>query len=104
MGWLESQKKSIARSREVLGAYFRQGLHELGAALYGPGTVAQHAEYGLVGTRTPGQVADGLRGREDAKQSQEVASPSVLQQHVDQARERRAEPELQRPEPHLERD
>ena len=54
-------RENVSRSKEVLGAYFRQGLHELGAAFYGGGTAAQHSEYGMIGTRTPGQVADGLR-------------------------------------------
>lgn len=44
------------KSRALLDAYWRQGLREVGAALYGPGTVAQPAEYGMPGTATPGEV------------------------------------------------
>lgn len=57
-------KENWSRTKEVLWAQFRQGLHELGAAFYGPGTVAQPPEYGMIGTKTPGEVADGLQGKE----------------------------------------
>ena len=65
-------KENWSRTKEVLGAQFRQGLHELGAAFYGPGTVAQPPEYGMIGTKTPGEVADGLRGKE----RHELSSPN----------------------------
>jgi hypothetical protein len=57
MNWREN----LARSKEALGAFWRQGLHELGAALYGPGTAAQPPEYGMPHTRTPGEVDRGRR-------------------------------------------
>ncbi|MFO0831530.1 MAG: hypothetical protein U0637_06775 [Phycisphaerales bacterium] len=105
MGWLDTQKRSLTRSKEVLSAYFRQGLHELGAALYGSGTAAQHAEYGMLGTKTPGEVADGLREAGKAATSRDAPSPSVLDQHVEQARERPApEREPEREDRHVERD
>ena len=105
MSWLESQKRSLTRSNEVLGAYFRQGLHELGAVLYGPGSAAQHAEYGMLGTKTPGQVADGLRGPDQAATSRDAPSPSLLDQYVEQARERAAtEREPEREDRQVERD
>ncbi|MBL8696201.1 MAG: hypothetical protein JNJ88_19050 [Planctomycetes bacterium] len=37
-------------------AMFRQGLSELRGALYAESNVAQPAQYGLYGTRTPGEV------------------------------------------------
>ena len=71
-------KENMLRSKEVLAAYFRQGAHELGAAFYPSGTAAQHPEYGMAFTRTPGEIADGMRGREtDARDNVE---PSQLQQ------------------------
>lgn len=57
-------RENINSSVETLKAYFRQGLHELGNALYGQGTAAASPEYGMVGTKTPGEVAQGLSGRE----------------------------------------
>lgn len=42
-------------------AWLRQGLRELRAALYPDSNVAQPPEYGLYGTRTPGEVADDRR-------------------------------------------
>lgn len=100
-------RQSAVRSKEVLGAYFRQGLHELGAALYGPGTAAQHAEYGMLGTRTPGEVADGLRGSPSPQPAQEDRNPSVLDSylHPSAARDARAhEAEPERDDRHVERD
>jgi NaMN:DMB phosphoribosyltransferase len=102
-----NMRENNSRSKEVLGAYFRQGLKELGAALYPPGTVAQHAEYGMAGTRTPGEVADGLNGvdRKSASASRDGQTPSVLDQHIEQARERAAtEREPEREDRHVERD
>lgn len=42
-------------------AMFRQGLSELRGALYPDSNVAQPAQYGLYGTKTPGEVADARR-------------------------------------------
>lgn len=39
----------------------RQGLRELRNALYPESNVAQQPEYGLYGTRTPGEVAESRR-------------------------------------------
>lgn len=52
-------RENMRHSWETLKAHFRHGLHELGAALYGPGTVAQPPELGMIGTQTPGEVQDG---------------------------------------------
>jgi len=39
----------------------RLGLAELRGAFYNESNVAQHSEYGLYGTRTPGEVQDARR-------------------------------------------
>ena len=41
-------KENLSRSKEVLGAYWRQGLHELGSVFYGPGSAAQHPQTAIV--------------------------------------------------------
>ncbi|MAO24007.1 MAG: hypothetical protein CMJ35_15440 [Phycisphaerae bacterium] len=97
-------RENLSRSKEVLDAYFRQGLHELGAALYPGGTAAQHPEYGMIGTRTPGQVADGLRADNQTTPTKDNAEPSQLQTHLEQAQERESpEPDIS-PEPEIDRD
>ncbi len=42
-------------------AWLRQGLRELRAVFYPESNVAQQPEYGLYGTRTPGEVAEARR-------------------------------------------
>lgn len=44
-----------------LGAWMRQGLRELRAALYPESNVAQQTEYGMYGTKTPGEIAADRR-------------------------------------------
>ena len=39
----------------------RMGLHELRGMVYPESNIAQRSEYGLYGTRTPGEVADARR-------------------------------------------
>ncbi|MBL8880927.1 MAG: hypothetical protein JNG88_17575 [Phycisphaerales bacterium] len=75
MNWEENKRKS----RETLGAAGRQGLHELGAALYGPGTVAQPPEYGGIGTKTPGEVQQGRSAEADRGDSQRTLDERVQQ-------------------------
>ncbi len=84
-------RENMSRSKEVLGAYFRQGLHELGSALYGPGTAAQPPEYGMLGTKPPSMVVEGLKGEHDAVPARNDAAPSQLEAHLEQAKDR-AEP------------
>lgn len=45
-------------------AMLRMGLKELRGALYPESNVAQPAEYGLYGTKTPGEVAEARRSFE----------------------------------------
>lgn len=49
------------RSFEVLAAFCRHGCHELGAMLFGPGTATAPPELGMIATKTPSQIAEGLR-------------------------------------------
>lgn len=77
--------ENISRSKEVLGAYWRQGLHELGSAFFGPGTVAQHPEYGMIGTRPPGLVTEGLRPDQEHVTSRDDDAPSILDERLKQA-------------------
>jgi len=84
MNWQEN----LSRSKEVLAGYFRQGLHELGAVFYGPGTAAQHPEFGLIGTRTPGEVTAGMRGTQDRSSGRDEPAPSTLDSYLREAKER----------------
>lgn len=94
-----------SRSREVLDAYWRQGLHELGAALYPAGTVAQPPEYGMIGTKPPSMVVDGLRGDGEPQSPQHDIQPSQLQEHMEQLPEPEvAEPQAPEPDLDIERD
>jgi hypothetical protein len=64
----------------------RQGLRELRGALYPESNVAQQPEYGLYGTRTPGEVAesrrDDVRGLEE---EQSMDRGSILGDRLRQA-------------------
>lgn len=99
MNWREN----LSRSREVLGAYFRQGLKELGSVFYGYGTAAQPAEYGMIATKTPGEVADGLRGTVRPSEREQADSPSLLAERLESLRGRQSsERDIERPEPERE--
>jgi hypothetical protein len=81
-------RENLSRSKEVLAGYFRQGLHELGAVFYGAGTAAQHPEYGMIGTRTPGEVTAGMRGTPDRSNGRDEPAPSTLDSYLREAKER----------------
>lgn len=81
-------EENMSRSKEVLGAYFRHGLHELGSVFYGHGTAAQHPEYGMMGTRLPSQIAEGMSGEPNPSADKEIAPPSGLDAYLKQAEER----------------
>lgn len=87
MNW----RQNLSRSKEVLAGYWRQGLRELGSVFYGPGTAAQHPEYGVIGTKTPGEVADGLRGTTNRGVSRDEPGQSVLDSYMRDAKERQHE-------------
>lgn len=89
-----NMQENNSRSREVLGAYWRMGLQELGNAAYGPGTVATTPEMGAIGTKPQSMVAEGLRGEVEPQAPQPEAEPSQLQQHLEQM----PEPQMAEPE------
>jgi hypothetical protein len=70
-------------------AMFRQGLSELRGALYPDSNVAQPAQYGLYGTRTPGEVADSRK--ESARDMNEEPS-SVVEDRLQKIGPPREEP------------
>lgn len=62
-------------------AMFRQGLMELRAALYPESNVAQPSVYGIVGTKTPGEVMQEKQG--ELRDPDE--KPSILDERMKQA-------------------
>ncbi len=62
----------------------RQGLRELRASLYPESNVAQHGEYGLYGTRTPGEVSESRRA-EELDMDEEHVHGSVVEDRLQQA-------------------
>ncbi len=67
----------------------RQGLRELRAAFYPDSNVAQQPEYGVYGTKTPGEVAEDRRG--DGRDLEDEATKgrdSVLADRMRQAESR----------------
>ncbi|MGH7242385.1 MAG: hypothetical protein ACREJD_03085 [Phycisphaerales bacterium] len=97
-------RENWSRSKEVIGAYLRQGLHELGSVFYGPGTAAQPAEYGLLGTRTPGQVHEGIRAKPVPADRQDAQPPSLIDERLESLKERVSEKEPEREMHEPERD
>ncbi len=74
---------------EHFSAWLRQGLRELRGAMYPESNVAQQPEYGLYGTKTPGEVAEDRRG--DARDLEDEAPKergSVLGERLRQAEDR----------------
>jgi hypothetical protein len=70
-------------------AFFRQGLRELRAALYPDSNVAQAvSEYGLYGTRTPGEVAESRRNDGHDLEEEAPNRDSVLADRLQQAKDR----------------
>lgn len=67
----------------------RQGLPELRAAFYPESNVAQAPEYGLYGTRTPGEVAEARRADEmDMDEESSANRESVLGDRLREAESR----------------
>lgn len=93
-------EKSIPIGTGHAEAMFRQGLAELRAAAYFPeSNVAQPPQYGLYGTRTPGEVAEA---RKEGERDLDEEPKSVLAQRLELAEERGREPDP--PEPEMERE
>ncbi len=78
-------------------AMFRQGLAELRAALYPESNVAQPPQYGIYGTKTPGEVMQEKQS--DVRDPDE--QPSILNERLKQAEKER---DPREPEPQQERD
>lgn len=99
-------RQNLSRSKEVLGAYLRQGAHELASIFYGPGTAAQHPEYGMAWQRTPGEIADGMRGKVVSDGGRDEPGSSAIESHLRalERDDRPREQERERPEPEIERD
>lgn len=95
-------RENLSRSREVLAGYWRQGLHELGSVFYGPGTAAQHPEYGMIGTKPPGLVSAGLEPDKDTSGSKDDPAPSIVGERVNQAEREHEAREPEPPEPERE--
>ena len=72
-------------------AMFRQGLAELRGALYPESNVAQPAQYGLYGTRTPGEVAEARKA--DGERDMDEEPKSALMERLAQAERDSREPE-----------
>lgn len=84
---------------EHFSAWLRQGLRELRAAFYPESNVAQPAEYGLYGTKTPGEVAEARREVELEPDAGVSNQESALNRTV-----REAESRAGHEEPTLSRD
>jgi hypothetical protein len=71
-------------------AMFRQGLREARAALYPESNVAQNPEYGLYGTRTPGEIAEARRsdGRDLEEESPNQEKESIISDRLRRGQER----------------
>ncbi len=74
---------------EHAGAMFRQGIRELRAAVYPESNIAQQAEYGVYGTKTPGEVAEDRRGDgRDLEDETSKDSGSILGDRLREAESR----------------
>jgi hypothetical protein len=59
---MSKQKRPMKIGAEHAAAMWRQGLAELRAAIYPDGNVAQPPQYGIYGTKTPGEVMEDRKG------------------------------------------
>jgi hypothetical protein len=78
-------------------AMARQGLRELRGALYPESNVAQNPEYGLYGTKTPGEIAEDRRPEErDLEEENGKDRGSVIDERLNQAGRDDREPPMDR--------
>jgi hypothetical protein len=74
---------------EHASAMWRQGLRELRAAVYPESNVSQPPEYGVYGTKTPGEVAQDRRADgPDLEDEKSKGRGSVLESRSRQAEAR----------------
>ncbi len=103
-------RENLSRSKEVIGAYLRQGAKELANAFYGGGTVSQHAELGMAFTKTPGEITAGMRGEQPRETSRDSDVLSMLDKYTQPAPEQevtapdRDSLTVQQEAPEIERD
>jgi hypothetical protein len=84
----ESDDKKPKIGEGHAAAMGRLGLRELRAAAYPDSNVAQHPEYGLYGTKTPGEVAESRRA-DDRELDEESTVGSVLGKWTERGQENR---------------
>ena len=70
-----------------ISAMGRQGIRELRAAMYPESNVAQPAEYGIYGTKTPGEVAEARRP-DERDLEEEGQGRSIVDERLEQAKDR----------------
>lgn len=81
MNW----RKHLRAIWETFAAYGRQGAKEMGSVFYGPGTNAQPPEYGMAWTKTPGEIADGMRGKSALSQDRDHAPSLSIDARIERA-------------------
>ena len=70
-----------------LSAMGRQGIRELRGAMYTESNVAQPAEYGIYGTKTPGEVAEARRP-DERELEEEGQGRSIVDERLEAAKDR----------------
>ena len=90
-----SEEKTPKIGAGHAAAMARLGLDELRAAMYTKSNVAQPTEYGIYGTKTPGEVAESRRADERGP-DEEPQNDSVLDDRLRQA-ERNADDRSREP-------
>lgn len=89
-----SDKEPMKIGAGHASAMFRQGLSELRAAMYPDSNVAQPPQYGLYGTKTPGEVME----EKQSESRDPDERPSVLAQRMDAGTPGKADRESRQPE------
>ncbi len=79
-------------------AMFRQGLAELRGALYPESNVVQPTQYGIYGTRTPGEVMEDKKN----EMTDPDEKPSILNERLKQCEKEEKGREPEPPEPERE--
>ncbi len=71
-----------------LKAMGRLGVQEARSIVYPGSNIAQHSEYGLYGTLTPGEVAESRRGDDRDLDEESPRSSSILANSMQKAKDR----------------
>ena len=91
-------KENLAKTKEILLAYWRQGLRELSNAFYGAGTAATNPEYGTIATKLPSEIAKGMTMSNEQEPTNSDQQLSPLEQAIERV------PEIETPEPELQQE